>query len=141
VASLTAFAVLMTMEKSGSNNRIDDFNGLFRRSPFVAVTMTIALMSLAGIPPLSGFFGKYLVFVQAVSNGYIGLVVLAVGASLVGVYYYFRVIIVMFFAEGGSVMPDTKGRKVVLAFLATLVFVLSGLIDWLFLLFEGTSGN
>lgn len=135
VATLAAMAVLILMEKSGSTNTIEEFNGLFKRSPLVAVAMTIALMSLAGIPPLAGFFGKYLVFAQAVNNGYVGLVILAVGASLVGVYYYFGVIIAMFFKEPGSIAPVSNGQNALLVLLTLLSIVLSGFPDWVLKLF------
>jgi NADH-quinone oxidoreductase subunit N len=58
--------------------------------------MIIAMLSLAGIPPLAGFFGKYYLFVNAMDNGYPWIVIIAVLGSLVGVYYYFKVIVSLF---------------------------------------------
>ena len=101
-ASLTAFAVLHIIESYNRSTTVDYFNGLFKRSPLLAVAMTFALLSLAGIPPLPGFFGKYMVFALAIEQGYTGLVILAIITSLIGVYYYFRIIIAMYFEE-----PDT----------------------------------
>jgi NADH-quinone oxidoreductase subunit N len=58
--------------------------------------MTVSLLSLAGIPPLAGFFAKYLVFGAAIENGYIGFVILGIITSLIGVYYYFGIIKAIF---------------------------------------------
>lgn len=105
-ATLAAFCVLTQVESR--NSTAAGFDGLFKRNPFLAVAMTVALLSLAGIPPLAGFLGKYLVFVLAVQKGYLGLAILGVFTSLVGVYYYFRVIVAMFFKEpqsGDLVLP------------------------------------
>lgn len=96
VASVASFFILMLMEAKGENTSVDAFKGLFRRSPFLAVSITVALLSLAGIPPLAGFFAKYMVFAQALENGQVGLVILAVITSLMGVFYYFKVIIAIF---------------------------------------------
>ncbi len=128
VSSLGAFAVLSIIEREHGNLSLDNFNGLFKRNPFLAVAMTIALLSLAGIPPLPGFFGKYMVFALALENGFTGLVIVAVITSLIGVYYYFRIIIVMF-------MKDPMGAPTKLSFsenvLATLL-IISTLIIGLF---------
>jgi NADH-quinone oxidoreductase subunit N len=99
VASITAFTVLHLLEQKRLSISIDNFNGLYRKKPLLAVAMTIALLSLAGIPPLPGFFGKYMVFALAIQNGFTPLVILAIITSLIGVYFYFRVIIAMFFKE------------------------------------------
>ncbi len=84
----------MRVEKSDGS-----FDGLFYRNPMLAVTMAVALMSMAGIPPLAGFAGKFFVFVltlSGASNLMLGLVILAVVTSLISAYYYFRVIVTMF---------------------------------------------
>jgi NADH-quinone oxidoreductase subunit N len=119
-ASLSAFAIL-NWEEIGGDVTVDHFNGLFKCKPFVAVALTISLLSLAGIPPLAGFFGKYLVFSQALSHGYNGLVILAVITSLIGVYYYFRIIIAMFMREpSGEFSPATVSMKVWMTILIVL---------------------
>jgi NADH-quinone oxidoreductase subunit N len=101
IATLTAFTVLARIEFRGGTSNANIFDGLYRRSPFLAVAMTVALLSLAGIPPLAGFLGKYLVFAMALQRGYGNLVLLGVVTSLVGVYYYFRVMLSMY-SGGGS---------------------------------------
>lgn len=116
-ASLTAFAVLHIIESYNRSTTVDYFNGLFKRSPVLAVAMTFALLSLAGIPPLPGFFGKYMVFALAIEHGYTGLVILAIVTSLIGVYYYFRIIVAMFFHEpdADAVSPGTSNSILVIA--------------------------
>ncbi|MBS1949691.1 MAG: NADH-ubiquinone oxidoreductase chain N [Cytophagales bacterium] len=95
VASLLAFAVINLIEIQKGSASIDNLKGLFKNNPLMAVAMTIAMFSLAGIPPLAGFFGKYLVFTLSLSHGFVALTVLAVIASLIGVYYYFAPVVVM----------------------------------------------
>jgi len=75
----------------------DDFKGLAKQRPFLAAMMTIFLFSLAGIPSTIGFIGKFYVFTEAISAGYVGLTILAVIATIVSVYYYFKLIAVMYF--------------------------------------------
>ena len=84
---------------SETNVRVtyDDFKGLAKERPFLAAMMTIFLFSLAGIPSTIGFIGKFYVFTEAINAGYAGLTVLAVFATIVSVYYYFKLIAVMYF--------------------------------------------
>jgi NADH-quinone oxidoreductase subunit N len=96
VASIAAFTVLHIMTLENENAIVDTFNGLAKRNPFLSFCMAVALLSLAGIPPLAGFFGKYYIFTVAFNSGYLGLVLLAVVTSLIGIYYYFRIIIAMY---------------------------------------------
>jgi len=122
ITSIAAFAILNALEEKRRAVTIENFNGLYKKKPLLAVTMTIALLSLAGIPPLPGFFGKYMVFALAIQNGYIALVILAIITSLIGVYYYFRVIIAMFFKEPVSEEITTEPS------LTALIYILVGLI-------------
>jgi len=84
---------------SETNVRVtyDDFKGLAKERPFLAAMMTIFLFSLAGIPSTIGFIGKFYVFTEAINAGYIGLTVLAIIATIVSVYYYFKLIAMMYF--------------------------------------------
>jgi NADH-quinone oxidoreductase subunit N len=75
----------------------DDFKGLAKERPFLAAMMTIFLFSLAGIPSTIGFIGKLYVFTEAINAGYVGLTILAILATIVSVYYYFKLIAVMYF--------------------------------------------
>jgi len=125
VASITAFTILQLLEQKRASITIDNFNGLYKKKPLFAVAMTLALLSLAGIPPLPGFFGKYMVFALAIENGHTSLVILAIITSLIGVYFYFRVIIAMFFKEpGNEEIPHDASLTSLLYLLITLTIAL-----------------
>jgi NADH-quinone oxidoreductase subunit N len=124
-ASLIAFTVLNQLEENNQGITIESFNGLFNRNKFLAVAMTIALLSLAGIPPLAGFFGKYLLLSLAVGAGHIGLVILAIATSVIGVYYYFKIILAMYFKSGSwNEILVSSSQRFLLAVLLILVFIL-----------------
>lgn len=132
-ATLTAFGVLALAEQHGSG--ADTFNGLYKRNGFLAVVMTIALFSMAGIPPLSGFFGKYFVFALAIRQGYMLLVIVGVITSLVGVYYYFQVIVSMYFKEpSGGPMPVPRALGILLCLLVAIIGLLGLFPGWLMVL-------
>ncbi len=78
---------------------LDDYAGLGRTSPFLAAALSVFLVSLAGIPLTGGFMGKFYLFSAAIQKGYIGLAIIGVLNSLLSVYYYFRVLIVMYMRE------------------------------------------
>ena len=98
IGSIAAFTVVyhVSKEENGSSN-LEAFNGLAKRHPLMAVCMTVAMLSLAGIPVTSGFFAKYFVFSLLIGTSYNWLIILAILTSAVGVYYYFKVIIAMYF--------------------------------------------
>lgn len=125
VASLAAFAVLHNVAFENENASTEAFNGFSKRNPFHAFVMTIALLSLAGIPPLAGFFAKYYIFTVAFESGYVGIVLLAVVTSLIGIYYYFRIIIAMYLKAPESTTPvtvtTTHNVMMVICMLATIV--------------------
>jgi len=89
-------AYLVNRSREGSDYRIDDYKGLALERPWLAGVLTIFLVSLAGIPPTAGFFGKFYIFSAAVKAGYVGLVVIAVLNSVVSVYYYLRLVVYMY---------------------------------------------
>jgi NADH-quinone oxidoreductase subunit N len=98
--------------------------------------MTVALLSLAGIPPLAGFFGKYSVFVQALEAGKVEIVLVGLLASLVGVYYYFRIVIAMFLKDSdGNPEPVTFLQQLLTVVLIVLSFALGLFPDGILNLF------
>jgi NADH-quinone oxidoreductase subunit N len=105
VASIAAFAVLHNVAMTNENASVDSFNGLAKRNPFLSFVMTVALLSLAGIPPLAGFFAKYYIFTVAFQSGHIAIVLIAVLTSLIGIYYYFRIIIAMYLKSSEVLTP------------------------------------
>ena len=96
LATIGAFAVAIPVFNASGKESIDAFDGLGKKNPFLAGMLTMSMLSLAGIPPLAGFLGKYYIFSEAIRNGYVVLTLLAVLASIVGVYYYFKVILAMY---------------------------------------------
>lgn len=132
-ATIIAFAVLHIVESREENAVIDSFNGLAKRNPFLAFCMAISMLSLAGIPPLAGFFGKYYLFTVAFESGYIGLVLVAVLTSLIGIYYYFRLIIAVYLksTDKDAVIPVPARQITVLAICVLLSIILGVFPDLL----------
>src|SRR4051812_36125271 len=98
--TLGTFAIILTMKRNGQPvETIKDFAGLSRTNPIIAFFFAMFLFSLAGVPPLAGFFGKFYVFVAAVKAGLLTLAVVGVLASVVGAFYYLTIIKVMYFDE------------------------------------------
>ncbi len=96
-----AFAVVFMMEGEGEeSNSIQRFKGLGKRKPYFAAAMSLFMLSLAGFPPTAGFFGKLYLFVAAIKQGYVLIAALAVVASMISVYFYLRVISMMYFEKG-----------------------------------------
>ena len=113
-----AFAVLIAMTKQGEEALdIDDFAGLGFRHPWLGAAFAVFLFSLAGFPPTAGFLAKFYVFSAAVRQGQVGLVVIAVLASLVSVFYYLRIIVVMYMKDtrdGAEADPENPSLYLVL---------------------------
>lgn len=135
IGSIATFSIvnIISMANEG-NEEISIFNGLAKTSPLLAISMTIALLSLAGIPPMSGFFAKFSIFLSAFVAGNTGLVVIAIIASLIGVYYYFRIIIAMFFGtrETITTIEITQQQKLLLI-IVSLATIALGLFPNVFI--------
>jgi NADH-quinone oxidoreductase subunit N len=98
--TMGAFGVLTAMSgKALDQTSLDDFAGLGRRNPWLAASLSVFLLSLAGFPPTAGFLAKFYVFGAAVREGHVLLAVAAVLASLISVAYYLKVIVVMYMQE------------------------------------------
>jgi NADH-quinone oxidoreductase subunit N len=126
LTALGAFGVVTVVEGRVGGDRVSDFAGLSRRAPVLSLTMLVFLLSLAGIPPLAGFFGKFYVFAAALKSGLPGLgllwlVVLAILMSAVSLYYYLQVLKQIFVRDASadappvSVMPSTQLVLILLA--------------------------
>ncbi len=97
---LGAFGIILTLSYTGyESDKLDDFRGLYRRSPWHAFMMLLFMLSLAGIPPLAGFYAKWAVLQALVASGRVWLAVLAVVLSVVGTFYYLRVVKLMYFDQ------------------------------------------
>lgn len=106
-ANMAAFAVIIWVENALNSSEIEDYEGLAQRSPLAAVTLTIAFLSLIGIPPLAGFFGKFFLFGAALKAGLAWLAVVGVLNSVVSAFYYLEVVRRMFFFEAKRPEPLT----------------------------------
>jgi NADH-quinone oxidoreductase subunit N len=98
LATICAFGAFMTVAEQSGDSSFAAFNGLGKRQPMLAAVLALSMLSLAGIPPLAGFFGKYFLF-TAVFAKYPWLVVLAVINSAISIYYYFKVIVAAYFVR------------------------------------------
>ncbi|HMI04455.1 MAG TPA: NADH-quinone oxidoreductase subunit N [Pedobacter sp.] len=124
-ASIIAFAVLILVKQKTGNDHFDSFNGLAKRNPLIALALTVAMLSLAGIPLTAGFIGKYLMFLNVMNEYQIYLVAFAILNALVGFYYYFKVIVAMYFKEGTELELETpvQYRVVLVLSLAITLFL------------------
>ncbi|MDP1745422.1 MAG: NADH-quinone oxidoreductase subunit N [Bacteroidota bacterium] len=127
IGSIATFCILNIVTNAKGNDTVDSFNGLGKSNPFLAFVMTIALLSLAGIPPTAGFFAKYYIFTAAFQSGFTGLVLIAIIASLVGVYYYFRIIIAMYFKESTDETITVKTNHKILLITVAIAIIALGL--------------
>jgi NADH-quinone oxidoreductase subunit N len=99
VASIIAFAVLILVKRQIGSDSYESFNGLGRKNPFMAFALTVAMLSLAGIPLTAGFVGKFMMFSSALSEYHVSLVILAVINAVIGIFYYLRVVVSMYFKD------------------------------------------
>jgi NADH-quinone oxidoreductase subunit N len=105
LTNITAFTVIIIVSNTVEGDAIKDFAGLSRRSPYLAIAMVLALLSLSGVPPLAGFFGKIFLFAAAIQAGYVWLAVIGVLNVIVALYYYLSVIKVMYVDESEDTRP------------------------------------
>jgi NADH-quinone oxidoreductase subunit N len=120
VMTVGSFGMLLYLSHAGFDcENLDDLKGLNKRSPWHALLMMIIMFSLAGIPPTAGFYAKLAVFQAAVAAGHVWLAVAAVLLSLIGAFYYLRVVKLMYFdeplGETGPVRAQHVGRFVLAA--------------------------
>jgi NADH-quinone oxidoreductase subunit N len=129
--TLGTFACILAMRRtSGAVEEIADLAGLARTKPAMAFFLAMLLFSLAGIPPLAGFFAKFYVFLAAIKAGLYALAVIGVLASVVGAYYYLLIVKIMYFDEPAPAFTPMRGElKAVLA--------ISGLFVLLFFVYPG----
>jgi NADH-quinone oxidoreductase subunit N len=130
VMTLGTFAVILAMRRNDTNvEEIGELAGLSATNPAMAMVLTILMFSLAGIPPLAGFFGKWYVFLAAIDAKLYALAVIGVLASVVGAYYYIRIVKLMWFDEPvGAFQPMSFELRTVLGLSGAFVlfYVLIG---------------
>jgi NADH-quinone oxidoreductase subunit N len=107
-SNLGAFGVVAAVSNAAGKENMDDYNGLYKTNPGLSLIMTLALFSLAGIPPVAGFFGKFFLFTAAAEKGYYLLVLIAVLNTIISLFYYLLVVKAMFINKNES--PVEKFR-------------------------------
>lgn len=124
VASIIAFAALILVQQQSGNDNFESFNGLAKTNPLLALVVTIAMLSLAGIPLTAGFIGKFYMFSGAVAKVQLWLVIIAAVNAIISIFYYFRVIVAMYFRSAERtelVVPGYYNVVLVLSAIITLV--------------------
>jgi len=126
VMTLGAFAVVTGMRRADAvGDRLDDLRGLMQKNPVPAVLMLVFLLSLTGIPPTVGFYGKYYIFLALIQTGHYFLAVFAALYVVVALYYYFRIVVMMFFQEAREPGRMTLAPGLVATLAITAVLTLA----------------
>ncbi len=142
LTNLGAFiAIIMITNKTGTD-LIEDFAGIGKRAPLLALALTLCLVSLIGIPPAAGFMAKFYIFGQAVKDGLLWLVIIAVINSVISAYYYLRVVKVMWFNEPYTMekVPAPAAPTVALA-ICCLGVLLLGIVPGLLMRLAQSAGS
>ena len=124
------FCCVLSMRRQGVlAEGVDDLAGLARNHPMMAAAMAVFMFSMAGIPPLAGFFGKLYVFMAAVNEGLYILAIIGVLTSVIGAFYYLRIIKIMYFDEPADAFDRSAGREI------GVIMTIAGLFTLLFFIF------
>jgi NADH-quinone oxidoreductase subunit N len=135
--NIGAFTVVMALGRNGEEHTdLDSFAGLGTRQPFLALSMSIFLLSLAGVPPLAGFAGKFYVFSAAVKAQYYWLAVIGILTSVVAAFYYLRIIMYMYFREpaGAPAETDSAPQYTLVMLICIYALLHMGIFPRIFLL-------
>ncbi len=130
-----AFTIISVYERNNEKNlEIKDYAGLSKSHPAMAAMMALFMFSLAGIPPMAGFFGKYYLFAATVEAGFTWLTIVAVISSIISMYYYIGLVVQMYFKDNkGNVLEGKAGLSNITIVIATIAILLFGLFPSLIL--------
>jgi NADH-quinone oxidoreductase subunit N len=134
--NIGAFTILSLMKNKGiiEDERLESFAGLSKKYPVISFTMLLFMFSLAGIPPLAGFMGKFYIFSSAIKSGLIWLAIIGVINSVIGCYYYMRVTIYMYFKEPEyEVDVNMKPASFIASLIAAIFVILIGIFPSFFM--------
>lgn len=126
-SNLATFGVVQVISLKTGKEHLDDYNGLYRTNPKLALVMLLGLFSLAGIPPVAGFFGKFFLFMAAASHGYYWLVIIGVINVTISLYYYLLVVRAMFLRKSDNPIEPFQAEipvKIGLAFAVGGILIL-----------------
>ncbi len=127
VAGISFFAIIFYVTKNKENETIDNFNGFGKTHPLLAGILTASLLSMAGIPVLSGFFAKFFLLNQLVQSGWMILVIVAIISSIISVGYYFKIILAMYTKESEHELPRVPFMYQTVAIVAVILNIFIGL--------------
>jgi len=141
-ATLGIWSVVLMLERHEyGGEQVADFEGLHKRAPFMAFAMIVFLLSLGGIPPTSGFIGKYFLFAAAVQAGFGWLAILAVLMSAVSMFFYFRIVMAMYLRDGKDAEVIRSGALRFVAVVSLLVTLALGVYPRYFIDEAARSGR
>ncbi|MGB5530448.1 MAG: NADH-quinone oxidoreductase subunit N [Ignavibacteriaceae bacterium] len=128
--NLAAFGIISLIEgENDTNLSIDSYAGLGSRNPVLAALLAIIMFSLAGIPPLAGFFAKYYVFIAAIKSNLTWLAILGIISSVISVYFYLRIVVLMYFKEGDQeTIPSKSFSGMLGVVISVLLVILIGIL-------------
>lgn len=127
VTTFVAFAAIATFSKGADREEVEGLNGLAGQHPMIAFVLTLALLSLAGIPLTAGFIGKLMIFRSAIEAGYIVLALIGIITSVISVYYYLRPVVAMYFKDSSGIQEKVEnpwGLHLALALAGGAILVL-----------------
>ncbi|NVK18149.1 MAG: NADH-quinone oxidoreductase subunit NuoN [Methylocystaceae bacterium] len=126
IMTLGTFGCILAMKRGGDNvENINDLAGLSKSNPMMAAALAIFMFSMAGIPPLAGFFGKLYVFQSALEAGLVSLAVIGVLSSVVGCFYYIRLIKIMYFDDAEEDLDRQVGTEISMVVAAAAIVILA----------------
>jgi NADH-quinone oxidoreductase subunit N len=126
VTNLAAFGVIALLgAREAANDELRDYAGLWHTRPALAALMTVCLLSLGGLPPTAGFIAKWYIFSAAISAGYYGLAIIGVLTSVIAVFFYLRVVVMMYMADrpAATAPPAPMSRVGMAALVASIVVI------------------
>ena len=137
VSNLGAFAVISVIEDKTGYVGMDDYNGLHKTNPYLAVAMTLAMFSLAGIPPFAGFFSKFMIFTSVTGTGSMALYMLVLVAlinTIISLYYYLLVVKAMWISPDEAKVPAIKAScpERISLWICVLGIVFMGLVSYIY---------
>jgi NADH-quinone oxidoreductase subunit N len=124
--NLACFLVICSVAENGRNVAVEDFTGLHKRAPLLAITLTVGLFALAGIPPFVGFTGKFLLLLSALKQGHLVLVILAAINTAIAIYYYLSIVRVTFCTDSedrGTVVSSGLNNALAVLLIVTMIIM------------------
>lgn len=107
-SNLAAFGIVASIENKYGKLQMDDYNGMYNSNPRLSLLMLVAMFSLAGIPPVAGYFGKFFLYMSAAHKGYYILVLIAIINTIISLYYYLKIVKAMFLTKSENPLPHFK---------------------------------